>query len=222
MQQNEKEVSYKATNTYTVKNQHSNATKNIWVACHGLGYLSRFFVNYFKSLDAEENYIIVPQAPSKYYQGKDFKHVGASWLTRENTLLETQNVLSYLNAVADEQNLLQNTGKLVVFGFSQGVSVALRWAAHTQINCKAIVIHSGGIPKELRAEDFSFLDTGTKVYLLYGTKDEYITEQRINEEREKAETLFGDRLKIISFDGPHIVNTELILKISEEINHLIV
>ncbi|MEX2349995.1 MAG: esterase [Flavobacteriaceae bacterium] len=218
MQHNEKEVSYNAINTYTVKNNHSNSTKNIWVACHGLGYLSRFFANYFKSLNPQENYIIVPQAPSKYYQGQDFKHVGASWLTRENTLLETQNVLSYLNAVSQEENLLQNTKKLIVFGFSQGVSVALRWVAHSQINCNAIVIHSGRIPNELCAEDFSFLDTRTKVYLLYGTKDEYITEQRINEEREKAETLFGERLKIISFDGSHIVNTGLLLNISEELN----
>lgn len=218
MHQPEKEVSYKTTNTYTVKNHYNNNTKNIWVACHGLGYLGRFFANYFKSLDPQENYVIVPQAPSKYYQGKDFKHVGASWLTRENTQLEIQNILAYLNAVSHKENLLQNTEKLVVFGFSQGVSVALRWVAQSKINCKAIVIHSGGIPKELGPENFSFLDVNTKVYLLYGTKDEYITEQRIKEEGEKAENLFGHRLKIISFDGEHIVNTELILKISEEIN----
>ncbi len=219
MQHNEKEVSYKTINTYTVKNQLNNKTKNVWVACHGLGYLSRFFADYFKSLDPQENYVIVPQAPSKYYQGKDFKHVGASWLTRENTLLETGNVLSYMNAVSDVENLLQNTEKLVVLGFSQGVSVALRWVAHSKINCKAIVIHSGGIPKELGPENFSFLDVNTKVYLLYGTKDEYITEQRIKEERAKAESLFGKRLKVISFDGPHIVNTDLLLEISKMLGH---
>ncbi|HBY66843.1 MAG TPA: esterase, partial [Flavobacteriaceae bacterium] len=90
---NEKEVSYTSTNTYTTVNTLTPKTKNIWIAFHGLGYLSRYFAKYFKHLNPEENYIIIPQAPSKYYQGSNFKHVGASWLTKENTVAETKNVL---------------------------------------------------------------------------------------------------------------------------------
>ena len=68
-----------------------------------MGYLSTYFINYFKQLDPETNYIVAPQAPSKYYQGSDFKHVGASWLTRVDTVAETENVLAYVDAVVVER-----------------------------------------------------------------------------------------------------------------------
>jgi predicted esterase len=216
MQQTEREVSYTSINNYSTKNNLTQTTETIWMAFHGLGYLSRFFIEYFDILDKEKNYIIAPQAPSKYYQGKGFKYVGASWLTKENTLRETKNVLNYISAVAENENLSNHYSQLIVFGFSQGVSIALRWVAAAKVNCKAIVIHSGGIPKELTAENFSFLSKKTPVYLIYGTQDEYITEERIKTEKELATQLFGNRLQIIPFEGKHIVNTGLINQLANK------
>lgn len=212
--QNEKKVSYTASNTYSTLNEFTYKTKNIWFCFHGMGYLSRYFLKYFDHLNTDENFIVVPQAPSKYYQGKKFNYVGASWLTKENTAEETKNVLNYIDAVSLNENILENKNKLILFGFSQGVSVALRWLASRKVNCKAIVIHSGGIPRELTVEDLSFLDKNTKVYLIYGAKDEYLTEERMNSELKMATTLFGERLEVISFDGNHSVNKELIFNIS--------
>ncbi|NNL82566.1 MAG: esterase, partial [Winogradskyella sp.] len=84
MNQTEKEISYKTSNSYSTLNTLTSKTKNVWFVCHGMGYLSRFFLKYFKELDSETNYIIAPQAPSKYYiQPK--MHVGANWLTKDNT-----------------------------------------------------------------------------------------------------------------------------------------
>ena len=42
----------------------------------------------FEILYPTENYIICPQAPSKFYLGEDFKHVGACWLTKEDTVFQ--------------------------------------------------------------------------------------------------------------------------------------
>ncbi|HZH69980.1 MAG TPA: esterase, partial [Flavobacteriaceae bacterium] len=56
----EKEISYISTNTYSTLNSLTSNTKNVWIVCHGLGYLSRYFLKYFKSLPLEENYIIAP------------------------------------------------------------------------------------------------------------------------------------------------------------------
>jgi predicted esterase len=211
--QSEKKVSYTASNSYSTLNEFTYKTKNIWFSFHGMGYLSRYFLKYFDELNPDENYIVAPQAPSKYYQGKKFNYVGASWLTKENTAAETKNVLNYIDAVSESENILENEDKLIVFGFSQGVSVALRWVASRKVNCKTIVIHSGGIPKELTAEDLSFLDKNTKVYVIYGTKDEYLTEERMYSELIKAKNLFGERLHVISFEGNHSVNSALISNI---------
>ncbi|MAP53868.1 esterase [Altibacter sp.] len=204
----EKQVSFQATNTYSTRNVFSEKTKNVWFVFHGMGYLSRYFLKYFEALDPEFNYIIAPQAPSKYYMGKAFKHVGASWLTREQTVAETHNVLTYIDAVAQaEQEALAKAPRTLFLGYSQGVSVVTRWMAFRQVSCNELVLHSGGIPKELTAADFAFLSEKTNVTYLYGNKDQYITEARKTEEQLKGSQLFGSRLKVQVFEGIHEVHT---------------
>ncbi len=210
----QKEAAYTSTNTYRTLNNLTEKTKNVWMVFHGMGYLSKYFINYFSELDADENYIIAPQAPSKYYQGKDFKHVGASWLTRENTMTETQNILNYVDAVYKKESI-ESFPNLIVMGYSQGVSIATRWVASREIQCNKLILHSGGIPAELEPSDFEFLSPNTQVIYLYGNKDQYITEARETEEKLKGNKLFQDRLKIEVFDGIHEVNREILLNISK-------
>ncbi len=181
---------------------------------HGLGYLSKYFIEYFSELDSDENFIIAPQAPSKYYQDKGFKHVGASWLTRENTEIETENVLNYVDAVFKKE-ISRELPRLIVLGYSQGVSIAVRWVAKRKIQCNTLILHSGGIPKELKPGDFDFLDPLAEVYYLYGNSDPYITEARKTEEHLKGTSLFKDRLRIEVFKGVHEVNRNFLLTISD-------
>jgi len=147
----EKKVSYQTTNTYETLNTLTKKTKNVWIVLHGIGYLSKYFIPYFNELNADENYIIAPQAPSKYYLKSNYKYVGASWLTKENRILETENVLQYLDAVSASEQVPDNC-KLIIFGFSQGVSIATRWVASRQLKCAKLVLYAGGIPKELTSD----------------------------------------------------------------------
>ncbi len=205
-------VSYTHTNTYTTLNTLSSKTKNVWVVFHGMGHLTRYFVKHFKNLNPEENYIIAPQAPSKYYQDKSFKYVGASWLTKENTETEKQNVLNYIDQVWEAESSKWKALKvdLIFMGYSQGVSIATRWLASRKINCEYLLLHSGAIPQELEPNDFNHLAQTTPVTYLYGDKDEYINEARKTEQQLKGSELFGNRLVIKVFDGIHEVNTSFI------------
>ena len=207
MHSTQKEIFFTTKKTYSTLNTLTEETKHIWFVCHGMGYLSKYFIRYFNQLNTEEHYVIAPQAPSLYYQGKDFKHVGASWLTKENTSLETENIFNYFDAVLEAENI-PNNAKLIVLGYSQGVSVAARYIAKRQLQCNHLVLHSGGIPKELSPDDFTFLKA--KVSLVYGTEDEYINKERATYETKRAEELFGKNLEIIPFDGKHVVNVAFI------------
>lgn len=210
----QKEVSYKATNTYRTLNSLTEKTKNVWLVFHGMGYLSKYFINYFSELNTEENYVLAPQAPSKYYQDKAFKHVGACWLTRESTVAETQNILNYVDAVF-EKEIFGTLPNLIVLGYSQGVSIATRWVASRKIQCEKLILHSGGIPKELQPSDFEFLNPSAEVIYIYGDKDQYITEARKTEEQLKGSEIFQNRLDIQVFDGIHEISREFLLKISK-------
>ncbi|WP_179353556.1 alpha/beta hydrolase [Winogradskyella vidalii] len=208
MNSQEKEITYTTSNSYSTLNHLTARTKNVWWVCHGMGYLSRYFLRYFRNLNPEENYIIAPQAPSKFYiQPK--MHVGANWLTKVDTVAGTENIMAYFDAVFEAEKISENVN-FIVLGYSQGVSVALRYLAKRQLQCNQLVIHSGGIPKELTAQNFNYLSKNTQVKLIYGTEDEYLDEKRVLLESERAKMLFGNRLSILPFSGKHVVNVEYI------------
>lgn len=210
MAQQEKQVTYQTTNSFTTLNTLTDKTKNVWIVLHGIGYLSKYFLKYFDELPKEENYIIAPQAPSKYYLNNQYRHVGASWLTKENTANETQNVLNYLDTVFTSENIPEHC-KLIVFGYSQGVSIATRWVAKRQLQCQHLVLYAGGIPHELSPMDFNFLIAkNTKITTLVGDKDEYITDDILQTESKRIESLFSGKAKQIIFEGKHEIKKEII------------
>ena len=211
---NEKEVSYQTTNTYGTLNVHTDKTENVWVVFHGIGYLSRYFLKYFRSLDREKNYIIAPQAPSKYYLNEKYEHVGASWVTRENTGQEIQNVLAYLDELYENEDL-KNAKNLIFFGYSQGVSIVTRWNVRRKINCSKLILNSGRLAKELKTEDFAFLED-TEISFVYGTEDPFVNKEFLEAEEKRIRELFPQNLKFIPFDGGHEVNKEVIKKLVEE------
>lgn len=206
----ENEISYSTTNSYSTLNTLTKETKRVWFVCHGMGYLSRYFLKYFEGLNPSENYIIAPQAQSKYYIPPKFKHVGASWLTKENTIRETENVMRYFDSIFENEDLPDYL-PLIVLGYSQGVSVAMRYIAQRQKICDQLILMSGGIPKELKASDFAF--TSMNVQFIYGSQDEYIDDERLRYEHSRAKELFGEDVTIEMFDGNHMVNTEIINRI---------
>ncbi|HBK71776.1 MAG TPA: esterase [Flavobacteriaceae bacterium] len=209
MKSTEKEISYQSTNSYSTLNNLTDTTKNVWFVCHGIGYLSRYFLKYFKDLNPEENYIIALQAQSKYYLGSKYRHVGASWLTKENTAKETENVMHYFDAVLEAEKLPKDIN-LIVLGYSQGVSVATRYVASRKLKCSQLLLLSGGIPAELTNDDFKFLEGKTKVTLLYGDKDEYLTEPFMDNAIKGFYQLFGETAEINVFEGKHEVKKELL------------
>jgi predicted esterase len=207
MDSQEKEISYTTTNSYSTLNELTKSTKNVWFVCHGMGYLSRYFLKYFKTLNSEENYFIAPQAPSKYYLKSNFKYVGSCWLTKENTVKDTENVMHYFDSIFENEKIPQHIN-LIIFGYSQGVSVAMRYVVKRKLNCTKLILHSGGIPIELGANDFSFLKAQVK--LICGNKDTFLNEKRLQSEIKKAQQLFENQLEVIIFNGKHEVNVEII------------
>ncbi|MDT0607356.1 alpha/beta hydrolase [Croceitalea rosinachiae] len=208
---NRHEVTYTSINSYETLNELTTDTKNVWIVFHGMGFLSRYFLKHFRFLNVNENYIICPQAPSKYYLKDDFKHVGASWLTKEDTSQETKNVLNYIDAVLFTANIPKDVN-IILFGFSQGVSIAMRWLVSRKFNCDKLVLYAGGIPNEIEPKDIFFLSQ-TEVKIIYGDSDKYLTPKRLAIENKKIKLLFGKKADVINFNGGHEIKQELFEKI---------
>ena len=84
----------------------------------------------------------------------------------------------------------------------------MRYVAKRHLQCSQLLLLSGGLPNELVAEDFKFLNA--KVSLVFGDDDEFINEERMKQEKYKIETLFGNNVNIITFEGKHEVKIEII------------
>ena len=210
----EKQISYSSTNTYLCLNSVNEKTEYVWIVLHGIGYLSRYFLKYFNQLPKEKHYVIAPQAPSKYYLDNKFKHVGASWLTKEKREMETKNVLSYLNRIYTEENIPDHC-QLIVLGFSQGVSIATRWVAKNKIPCHQLVLYAGGIPEELTPGDFNFKAfQHSQVKIIVGDQDNFLTPEKLEHELSKADLLFKGKAKLIKFQGGHEVKKAIINRLA--------
>ena len=184
MNSTEKEVSYTINNSYSTLNTLSHNTKNVWIVCHGLGFLSRYFIKYFNELNPEENYIIAPQAQSKHYLKNQFKHIGASWLTKENTQNEIKNVLNYLDSVYEQERINMINTNVIVLGFSQGVSVVTRWIAQRGIKCNSLLLYAGKLPREFSKTDFTAIKN---IKLIVGDTDAYVTPKVLEDEKTYAQ-----------------------------------
>ncbi len=209
-----KHVDYTSVNSYETRNKLTSKTKNVWIVFHGIGYLSRYFLAHFDALPPQENYIIAPQAPSKYYLNNRYTYVGASWLTKEDTEQELQNVLAYVQAVWEQEELEAKQVNLIVMGFSQGVSIATRWLARSGLTCHTLLLYAGALPQELQPRDMAhLLEHGTRIVSLIGDKDAYLTPARLKEEEQKLQMLFQGKVEKVRFSGGHEVKNDLLKEV---------
>lgn len=206
----EKSVAYTITNSYSTLNELTEKTKRVWMVFHGMGHLSTYFIRYFNELPSEENYIIAPQAQSKYYLDSSYSRVGASWLTKNNTGEGIENVLHYIDTVFKMEEVPEQC-ELIVLGFSQGVSIATRWIAKRKLICNHLVLYAGSLPNELNHKDFSHLQSDvTKVTYILGNKDPFLSSDRKKIEVTKIENIFHGKANGIYFEGGHEVKKEII------------
>ncbi|WP_422359075.1 alpha/beta hydrolase [Reichenbachiella sp.] len=196
---------------YTL-NELTDQTTDVWIACPGYGQLAKYFIRRFDVFDPNKHFVIVLQGLSKFYL-PDQKNVGASWMTKEGRETDMQNQRSYFDAVTNELfrgNSLNNY-KVHLMGFSQGVSMISRVAAHAKIDFDTLVLWAGGFPPELKPVDFEHLNAKAKLKVVLGSQDEfYALDKNYQPEVDKMEAAIGLKPEIIVFDGIHEVKREVL------------
>ena len=140
---------------------------------------------------------------------QSYTHIGASWLTRENTRLYMENLLQLLDALWTSENL-NAAPSLVLMGYSQGVSVLCRWIAARKLVCDRLLLYAGRVPDELSTRDFEHLPQTASVDFLIGDEDPFVTPEMRATLKDRMELLFGDRLSLMEYSGGHNLINSLI------------
>jgi predicted esterase len=197
-------------------NQH---TKSVWFVLHGYGQLAQYFLKKFKSLSDHGVCVIAPEGLSRFYledaatrNQTGNTRVGATWMTRENRLMEIDNYLVFLNTVYKTE--LQHYPGLPVtlLGFSQGSATASRWILNKGESFQRLILWAGIFPDDMDFEKGKALLKTKEVYQVYGSQDPFLTPDRLLEMKTLAEKI-GVTSNPIVFEGGHELHEPTLLKL---------
>ena len=180
--------------------------RQVWVVCHGYGQLAGRFVRHFEPIADASRLIVAPEALSRFYLDSGMhERVGATWMTREDRLADIEDYVRYLDALhaAVFRQLDRASVQLVVLGFSQGVATAARWVARG-IRAERLVAWGGVLPPELDLTGLRDVFARTRLTIVYGTTDDYITPKIAAQEEAKLRSA-NIPFDVRTFDGGHDV-----------------
>ena len=212
----EHRISFDFQARYEVLGEPSSAIENIWFVCHGHGQLSKFFIRKFETINDGKTLIVAPEGLFKYYLEGFTGRVGATWMTKEDRVNDIENYLKYLSAVLDEViSKLKGDIKVTLFGFSQGAATISRFATQTDVSFDRLVLWAGIFPPDLPPLESQRRLSEKECFLVYGLHDQYLTEERIEEQACIAKQI-NVRPKIMTFSGGHELNEDLIKQITQQ------
>ena len=203
-------ISVSKTATYYSLGNNTTA-KTIWFVLHGYGYSAKHFITKFQPILNDDVAIIAPEGLSKFYLngvGFDGK-VGASWMTKEDRENEIKDYVNYLNQLYELMLSESNNSelKINVLGFSQGGATASRWLSNGKIKCTNFILWCSVFPDDMNFEAITNMNT----FFLYGDNDEYVTEERVAQQRELISNSSLDINSTI-FKGKHDVPENILVE----------
>jgi predicted esterase len=195
-------------------------TKAVWFVLHGYGQLAQYFLAKFKPLLNKQVCVLAPEGLSRFYLA-DVKtrnqtgnnRVGATWMTRENRLMDIDNYLTFLNNVY-EKELGFRSMPVTILGFSQGAATASRWAVQSNIAYQSLILWSGIFPDDMDFEKSKEVLKTKSVHHVYGNQDPFLNDARIGEMKGLAEKL-GVNSPPVVFDGGHEIHEATLLSLAE-------
>ena len=201
------------TARYFTLGQPGPEITEVWFALHGYGHLASLFVRELSALDDGSRLIVAPEALSRFYLGglrerpASERAVGASWMTREDRLMEIDDQVRYLDAVYAEvlAGIDRARARVCVLGFSQGTATAVRWLRHGTPRAARLILWGGEIPPDVDLSKESEWIAGIELTLVVGTQDQYITSKILAREKQRLDA-HAIPFKLVTFEGGHTID----------------
>lgn len=173
---------------------------------HGYAQLASDFLIPFTTIADDSRFIIAPEGLSRFYSKGFGGKPAASWMTSELREVEIQDYIVYLDTLYDTLRLGEGFYKIVLLGFSQGVSTATRWLHYTSHRVDELIIYAGEVAAELRNPVSPKL-TNTTITYVTGDNDRLISAEKLAEVRVFMKSL---NAREIVFSGGHEVKPEVL------------
>jgi len=214
----EKNVAFDFKARYYKSGNLDSSTKQVWIVIHGYGQLAQYFIRKFQKLTEHNLCVIAPEGLSRFYlsdlteQGRPDNKVGATWMTRENRLMDIDNYVQYLDTVYRNELANYSNISVTLLGFSQGCATVCRWASGGKIKFDKLILWAGIFPPDMDFKAGHDALVSKKTYMVVGDKDHFVTPERVKEFDELASKL-GIQPEKIVFDGKHEMNEDALMRL---------
>jgi predicted esterase len=214
---NQQTITVTKTARYYTSGVLNETTENIWLVCHGYGQLAEYFIKHFSLLDNGKTFIVAPEGLSKFYLDGVTGRIGAAWMTKEDRENEVADYLNFLNKLFDKlfSGVDFSKVKVNVLGFSQGTATVCRWLAQNTVKVNHLVLWAGTFPVDVDLAIHGNRFRSIPVTVVYGDKDEYL-EYLKPEDYKKFLDAAGFRYNIVTFEGKHEMNAEVLKTLNNE------
>ena len=214
----QQELAFNCRARYYKSGALTPATRQVWFVLHGYGQLAQYFIQKFKALEAHNICVIAPEALSRFYledvtsrMQSGNNRVGATWMTKENRLMDINNYIAYLDALYHQEIPAGIDIPVTMLGFSQGSATVSRWVTHGNVNFQRLILWAGVFPPDMNFKESSSILKDKETYLVYGKSDPFINDTRFAEMKSVSSTL-GIEPTLIEFEGKHDIDTSTLLK----------
>jgi len=213
----QQEVSFKFKARYYKIGDINDRTRQVWFVLHGYGQLAAYFIRKFSVLPEQHVCVIAPEGLSRFYlsdftpgTGRRNDRVGATWMTKENRLMDIENYLTYLDSIYQHE-VAGTKIPVSLLGFSQGSATASRWALSKNISFERLILWAGIFPPDMDFQSAHDVLKEKKVTVVYGMKDPFLSDDRFAEMRLIASKL-GVPVEELFFEGGHEIDAPTLLK----------
>ena len=214
----QQELSFNCRARYYKLGTLTPATRQVWFVLHGYGQLAQYFIQKFKVLEAHNVCIIAPEALSRFYledvtsrMQSGNNRVGATWMTKENRMMDIDNYLAYLDALYHKEIPAGIDIPVTMLGFSQGSATVSRWVTHGNVNFQRLILWAGIFPPDMNFNESASILKDKETYLVYGKSDPFLNDTRFTEMKSVSSTL-GIEPTLIEFEGKHDIDASTLLK----------
>ena len=180
----EHKITIQSTGRFQTTGNINKDVKAVWFVFHGYGMRSDEFIKEFDCIADSQTLIVAPEGMHRFYARGTRGKIASSWTTSDLREEDISNTMLFLNSILDE---LQGQGiskevSLGVLGFSQGAPTAVRWAMQAQVKIAELVVWGSDLPKDVLTSMVALKKLNeSNVKLIIGSKDEYISEEKVDE-----------------------------------------
>ena len=211
----EKSVEFLFRARYYQLGRVDQRTRQVWFVLHGYGQLAQYFIKKFQCLEGQSIGVIAPEGLSRFYlselteTGRADNKVGATWMTRENRIMDIENYTNYLDTLVETELKSFPQLPVTLLGFSQGCATVCRWAVKGNVRFDRLILWAGLFPPDIDFEAGNRILSTKKTYMVAGDQDPFVTPERIREFDQLSGRL-GIHPEKIVFSGKHEIKDDVL------------